>query len=92
MSESEFEQARRMAESLSLVDRVALIEELAHSLGRESADEQPTRLRSLRGAWRGRFPDDADLDSALHEIRTEWEKELLDVIPAPHKGQGTEGR
>jgi hypothetical protein len=92
MSESVFEQIRRMAESLSLVDRVALIEELAHSLGQGSADEQQTKLRSLRGAWRGRFPEDADLDSALHEIRTEWERELLDVNPVPRKREGIEGR
>jgi len=92
MSESVFEQIRRMAESLSMVDRVALIEELTHSLGHESADERHTKPRSLRGAWRGRFREDFDLDSALHEIRTEWEKELVDIDPVPPKKEGAEGR
>ena len=90
MSDSMFEQAKRMAESLTLSDRVALIEELAHSLGQEQqepAGDQPRKARSLRGAWRGRFPEDADIDSALHEIRSEWEEELRDVNPLPHTGR-----
>jgi hypothetical protein len=31
---------------------------------------------SLRGIWKGKFPDDADLDALLVEIRNEWKDEL----------------
>lgn len=79
MSESMLEQVKRMAQRLSLGDRVTLVDELAHSLGQESGNDQRTKLQSLRGSWRGKFPEDVDLDSALHEIRHEWEDELLDV-------------
>ncbi len=83
MSESTLEQVKRMAQSLSLGDRVTLVEELAHGLGQESEGDQRTPPQSMRGSWRGKFPDDFDIDSALHEIRHEWEEELLDVNPAP---------
>ena len=82
MSESTLEQVKRMAQSLSLGDRVTLVEELAHGLGRESAGDQRTPQQSLRGSWRGKFPDDFDIDSALHEIRHEWEEELLEANTA----------
>jgi hypothetical protein len=36
------------------------------------AEKQP---QVLYGVWRGRFPDDFDLDAALKEIRSEWLKE-----------------
>jgi hypothetical protein len=81
MSESTLEQVKRMAESLSLGERVILVEELAHGLGRESAVDQRTPPQSLRGSWRGKFPEDFDIDSALYEIRHEWQEELLEVNP-----------
>ena len=82
MSESTLEQVKRMAQSLSLGERVILVEELAHGLGQESAGDQRTPPQSLRGSWRGKFPEDFDIDSALHEIRHEWEEELLEVNAA----------
>ena len=82
MSESTLEQVKRMAQSLSLGDRVILVEELAHSLGQESAGDEQRQPQSLRGSWRGKFPEDFDIDSALHEIRHEWEEELLEVNTA----------
>jgi hypothetical protein len=92
MSESALEQIKRMAQSLSLGDRVILVEELAHGLGQESADDQRTPPQSLRGSWRGKFPDDFDIDSALHEIRHEWEEELLDVAPGTRAEEGSDRR
>jgi len=32
---------------------------------------------SLAGRWQGYFPSDFDLDSALLEIRHDWEKEWI---------------
>ncbi len=41
-----------------------------------SAGELEPKPRDLYGIWRGKFPDDLDLDKELYEIRHEWEKEL----------------
>jgi hypothetical protein len=35
----------------------------------------------LRGILKGRVPEDFDIDAALHEIRTEWLKELDEFFP-----------
>jgi len=88
MSESMLEQVKRMAQGLSLDDRVTLVDELAHSLGQEAADDQHRKPQSLRGSWRGKFPEDFDIDSALHEIRHEWEEELLNVASGTEKQEG----
>ena len=92
MSESTLEQVKRMAQSLSLGDRVTLVEELAHGLGQESAGDQRTPPQSLRGSWSGKFPGDFDIDSALHEIRHEWEEELLDVARGIRVEEGSDRR
>jgi hypothetical protein len=73
MSESMLEQIKRMAQGLSPGSRVTLVDELAHGLGQESADDQRRRPLSLRGSWRGKFPEGVDIDSAPYEIRHEWE-------------------
>ncbi len=91
MSESLLEQVKRMAQGLSLGDRMTLVDELTHSLGQESAIER-WKPQSLRGSWRGNFPEDLDIDSALHEIRHEWEEELLDIAPGTHKQEGADRR
>ena len=88
MSESMLEQVKRMAQGLSLDDRLTLVDELAHSLGQEAADDQRNKPQSLRGSWRGKFPEDFDIDSALHEIRHEWEEELLNVASGTEKQEG----
>ena len=33
-----------------------------------------------------------DIDSALHEIRHEWEEELLDIAPGMQKQEGADRR
>ena len=85
MSESMLEQVKRMAQGLSLGDRMTLVDELAHSLGQDSADDERRKPQSLRGSWRGNFLEDVDIDSALHEIRHEWEEELLEITPGTQK-------
>jgi len=92
MSESMLEQVKRMAQRLSMGDRVTLVDELAHSLGQESPDDQRTKPQSLRGCWRRKFPEEIGLDSALHEIRHEWEEELLDVVPGARTQEGADRR
>lgn len=34
----------------------------------------------IAGRWQAYFPPDFDLDSALHEIRHEWEKEWAEAL------------
>jgi hypothetical protein len=92
MSESMLEQVKRMAQGLSLGDRMTLVDELAHGLGQESADGERRKPQSLRGSWGDNFPEDFDIDSALHEIRHEWEEELLDVAPETQKQEGPDRR
>jgi hypothetical protein len=90
MSGSTFEQLKHMAQGLSLGDRVTLVDELAHSLGQESANDQSRKPQSLRGSWSGKFPESFDIDSALHEIRHEWEEQLLDVGSGSQRQEGAD--
>jgi hypothetical protein len=92
MSESLLEQVKRMAQGLSLGDRMILVDELAHSLGQELGEDERRKPQSLRGSWRGSFPEDVDIDSALHEIRHEWEEELQDIAPGTQKQEGADRR
>jgi hypothetical protein len=92
MSESILEQVKRMAQGLSLGDRMTLVDELAHSLGQKSANDQRRKPQSLRGSWCGKFPENVDIDSAIHEIRHEWEEELLDVAPGTQRQEGADRR
>ena len=81
-----------MAQGLSLGDRMTLVDELAHSLRQESVDDERRKPQSLRGSWRGSFPEDFDIESALHEIRHEWEEELLDIAPGTQKKECADRR
>jgi hypothetical protein len=38
--------------------------------------ELERKPRDLYGIWKGKVPDDFDIDAALYEIRHEWEKEI----------------
>lgn len=61
-----------MAMSLSVSDRQALLERLARSLRDQSHQVGGS---DLYGAWKGRFPQHFDVDSALREIRQEWQRD-----------------
>ncbi len=39
-------------------------------------------MSNLAGRWQSYFPPDFDIDSALQEIRHEWEEELHDRLIA----------
>jgi len=43
-----------------------------------SADLRP---RDLYGIWNDGFRNDFDIDTALREIRSEWQKELEEIAP-----------
>jgi hypothetical protein len=82
MAEPTLEQVARLAEQLSPADKLDLIKQLERQLQQHPWGSIPPnspdfagRLQSLRGAWRDHFPEDLDLDTALREMREEWEKE-----------------
>ncbi len=82
MAEITLEYVEEIAGQLSLEDLQKLIDHLKSRLlkldgSAALAERQPL---DLYGAWRGRFPDDIDLDAALSEIRQEWEKEWPEVF------------
>jgi hypothetical protein len=67
-----------LADQLSFDEKLSLVEYLAQQLRQTetpSVTAQAKQPRDLRGIWKGKFPEDVDLDSLLHDIRHEWEKE-----------------
>ena len=70
------EQIKQLSESLSDEERRNLAAYLSSDEWR--ANRQP---RDLYGIWKDRFPKDFDLDSALREIRGEWQKEIQEITP-----------
>lgn len=81
MPEVTLEYVVQLANQLSSEDRLSLISRLEAQL-QPAAEEgnAPKKPQSLRGLWRGKFPDDFDIDAALYEIRHEWEKEWPEVF------------
>ncbi len=77
MSEATLQQVTRLADQLSFEEKLFLVEHLAQSLRQNQQEHKP---KDLRGIWSGRFPQDFDIDSALKDIRHEWEKEWPQVF------------
>ena len=66
------EQIEALLEELNPDELLALIEYIARRLRqREERKPQP-----LYGSWRGKFPEDADIDAALKEVRQQWQKDF----------------
>ncbi len=82
MAEITLEYIEELADQLSLEDLQKLIDRLKNRLRKSTEDDTSVQCQplDLYGMWRGRFPDDIDLDAALHEIRHEWEKEWPEVF------------
>lgn len=74
MSKAIFEYVTKLAEQLSFEEREKLIEHLRQP----SATKPAAAPASLYGVWRGKFPEDVDIDATLKEIRGEWQKEWSD--------------
>jgi hypothetical protein len=59
-------------EGLSPDELLALIEHIAQRLHpREERKPQP-----LYGIWQGKFPEDADIDTTLKEVRQQWQEDF----------------
>ena len=77
MDEITLEHVESLADQLSVEDLRALTEHLTNKLQTASTNGGTERKpQDLYGIWKGAFPNDLDIESALYEIRHEWEKEF----------------
>ena len=51
-------------------------EELAKYLAKPNGKSVQKKPVSLRGSWKGKFPDDVDVIALIREIRDEWKEEI----------------
>jgi hypothetical protein len=75
MSQSPRQQIEALLDTLPREEQSRLIEDIADRL-RQTETRQPP---SLYGIWKGKVPEDLDLDQALKEIRSEWLEELEEM-------------
>ncbi len=68
------ETVTEMADRLSPSEQLRLVEHLAKRLQTKSSDKK--KPQSLRGIWKGKFPEDIDIEADIREIRDEWKKEF----------------
>jgi hypothetical protein len=66
------QQIEALLERLSRDELLLLIEHIARRL-RQSEQRSP---QPLYGIWKGKFPEDADIDAALKEIRQQWQEDF----------------
>jgi hypothetical protein len=77
MSEVTLEYVERLASQLSAEDQQLLAEHLTNKLRNGTSIGGISRKREdLYGIWRGKFPEDLDVEKEIREIRDEWKKEL----------------
>ena len=80
MDEITLEYVEQLADQLSSAEQKQLANYLARRTQNGAATKNPMSRQDLYGAWQRAFPDNFDLDAALHEIRHEWEKEWPEVF------------
>src|SRR5690349_21055705 len=86
MANTTLEQVLRLAGELSPGDPQTLAAHLTRKLhqtqksGEVKVQEEHRAPQDHYGIWRGRFPDDLDIDGILHELRHEWEAEWPEVF------------
>lgn len=51
-------------------------DQLAKYLEKPNGNPVQKKPVSLRGSWKGKFPDDVDIEAMIREIRDEWKEEL----------------
>ena len=73
-------QVETLADQLSAEEQRSLLEHLEQRVRQHPPTTNGKQLQSLRGSWKGAFPEDFDIDAALYEIRHEWEKEWPEVF------------
>ncbi len=68
------EKVTQMADRLSPLEQLQLVEHLAKRLRTRTFEAK--KPINLYGSWRGKFPEDIDVEADIREIRDEWKKEL----------------
>ncbi len=76
MGTATLEDITELTEQLSEEDKLRLVEYLAQSLRKH---QETGQRKDLYGIYRGLVPENVDIDSALKEIRHDWEEELSQV-------------
>jgi hypothetical protein len=76
MQTTKQEQVDMLLATLSREELLTLIEKIAQRL--RHVERRP---QQLYGVWKGKFPEEADIDDALQEIRSQWRQETEE----PHK-------
>jgi hypothetical protein len=71
------EKVTALADKLSPSEKIKLVKHLASSL--ENTPFEKKKPQSLYGAWKGKFPDDMDVEEQIREIRDEWKKKFEDL-------------
>jgi hypothetical protein len=71
MQTTKQEQVDRLLENLNREELLTLIEKITQRLRQVERKPQP-----LYGIWKGKFPEEADIDDALQEIRSQWHEEI----------------
>jgi hypothetical protein len=68
------EEVTQMADRLSPNEQLRLVEHLAKRLQTETAQDR--KPQSLRGIWKDKLPESANIETDIREIRDEWKKEF----------------
>lgn len=71
------QEATILADKLSPSEKIKLLKYLAISLENEPSERKKTQ--DLYGSWKGKFPEDFDVEAAIREIRDEWKKKFEDL-------------
>lgn len=75
MSHSTLPDVKQLAEALPFDEQLILLEHLARRVRLSAPGRHP---QDLFGAFKGRFPEEFDVDEALRDIRTSWKRDLGD--------------
>lgn len=76
MNTANLETVVHLAEQLPPEEQLSLVARIAEHLRQSQPPAARKQPQDLYGAWRGKFPDDMDIEADLAEIRGEWLKEL----------------
>lgn len=71
------EEVATLAEKLTPSEKIRLVKHLAISL--EKIPFENKKPQSLRGSWKGKVPDDFDVEKEIREIRDDWKKKFEDL-------------
>ncbi len=76
MAELTLDYIEGLAVKLPAEEQQQLIERLARHLAATPIPASGKQLRSLRGVWQGKFPDDLDIEKEIRAIRDEWKQDF----------------